>query len=131
MFLSAIFDGSARYDVMDKDIRAALKLAAAALDYPATRGIPVDRIDTHSLRIGGANALSLAGYSDRQIQKIGQWRGETFKEYVREQLSNFLAGMSASMQKTFGFMNVEGGVFHDITETVLTLPYSVAVSSVA
>ncbi len=131
MFLSAFFDGSTRYDVTDKDLRTALKLTATALDYPATRGIPVERIDTHSLRIGGANALSLAGYSDRQIQKMGRWRGETFKEYVREQLSNFSEGMSASMQKTFGFVNVEGGVFHDITETVLTLPYSVAVSAMA
>ena len=91
----------------------------------------MERIDTHSLRIGGANALSLARYSDRQIQKMGRWRGETFKEYVHEQLSNFSEGMSASMQKTFGFVNVEGGVFHNITETVLTLPYSVAVSAMA
>jgi hypothetical protein len=52
----------------------------------------------------------------------------TFKEYVREQLSNFSEGMSRSMKKTFGFVNVEGGAFHDITDTVLTLPYSVALS---
>jgi hypothetical protein len=56
---------------------------------------------------------------------------ETFKEYVREQLSNFSEGMSTSMKKTFGFVNVEGGVFHDIMATVLALPYSMAVSSAA
>ena len=39
------------------------------------------------------------------------------------------AGMSTSMQKTFGFVNVEGGAFHDVTDTILTLPYSVAVSA--
>jgi hypothetical protein len=27
------------------------------LDYPSSRGIPINRIDSHSLRIGGANAL--------------------------------------------------------------------------
>jgi hypothetical protein len=124
IFLSAVFQNGARHDITDKDIRAALKMAAAALHYPVTRGIPIDRIDTHSLRIGGANALSLAGYSDRHIQKLGRWRGETFKEYVREQLSNFSEGMSSSMQKTFSFVNVEGGVFHDVTETLITLPYS-------
>jgi hypothetical protein len=43
----------------------------------------------HSLQIGGANALSLAGYSDQQLQKMGRWRSETFKEYVCEQLSTF------------------------------------------
>ena len=124
IFLSAVFQNGARSDISDKDIRAALKLAASALNYPVTRGIPIERIDTHSLRIGGANALSLAGYSDRHIQKLGPWRGETFKEYVREQLSTFSEGMSSSMQKTFGFVNVEGGVFHDVTDTLITLPYS-------
>jgi hypothetical protein len=131
VFLSAVYNSAGRGDISDKDIRAALKMAAAALEYPLTRGIPVERVDTHSLRIGGANALSLAGYSDRHIQKLGRWRGETFKEYVREQLSNFSEGMSTSMQKTFGFVNVEGGVFHDVTETLLTLPYSNANSPAA
>ena len=83
----------------------------------------------HSLRIGEANALALAGYSDRQIQKLGRWRGATFKEYVREQLSNFSEGMSKNMKQTFGFVNVEGGVIHDITPTVLALEYHVAVSA--
>jgi hypothetical protein len=127
-FLSTVFEGDAKYDVTDKDIRQSLKAAAAVLDYPATRGIPLDRIDTHSLRIGGANALSLAGYSDRQIQKMGRWHGETFKEYVREQLSNFSAGMSTSMKRCFGFVNVEGGVYHDVTSTVLAASYNVHVS---
>ena len=75
--------------VTDKIIRQGLKMAATVLEYPERRGIPIERIDTHSLRIGGANALHLAGYSDREIQKMGRWRSETFKEYVREQLSNF------------------------------------------
>jgi hypothetical protein len=127
VFLSAVFHNNTRTNVTDKNIRAALKLAASALEYPTTCGILVDRIDTHSL--GGANALSLAYCSDRQIQKLGRWRDETFKEYVREQLSNFSEGMSTSMRKTFGFVNVEGGVFHDVMDTVLTLPYSVAVSA--
>jgi hypothetical protein len=67
-------------DITDKCIRNGLKLAATALNYPKNCGIPVERVDTHSLRIGGANALHLAGYSDREIQKMGRWRGETFKE---------------------------------------------------
>jgi hypothetical protein len=109
----------------------ALKLAAATLEYPSRRGIPIDRIDMHSLRIGGANALALTGYSDRQIQKLRHWHGAPFKEYVREQLSTFSEGMSTRMKKTFGFVNVEGGAFHDITSTVLALDYNVAVSAAA
>jgi hypothetical protein len=108
--------------VTDKDIRAALKGAAEALGYP-DRGIPIERIDTHSLRCGGANALSLAGWSDRHIQKLGRWRGETFKEYIREQLSTFSEGMSRSMKKSFGFVNVEGGAYYDVTNTVLGMEY--------
>eukprot|EP00956_Cyclotella_meneghiniana_P025446 scaffold53123_cov73-Cyclotella_meneghiniana.AAC.1 len=70
-FLSAYFEEGERFDVRDSDIRAGLKVAALALDYEGTRGIPVDKVDTHSLRIGGANALSLNGYSKEQIQKMG------------------------------------------------------------
>jgi hypothetical protein len=73
------------------------------------RGIPVDRIDTHSLRIGGANAMSLAGYSKKQIQKLGRWRGETFLEYIRESLSDFSEGMSEKMSKCVGYVSLEGG----------------------
>jgi len=41
-----------------------------------------ERVDTHSLRSGGANALALAGYTETQIQKMGRWKGATFKEYI-------------------------------------------------
>jgi hypothetical protein len=79
--LSAVWDEQGkRMDVTDKIIRRALKLAAKVLEYPQRRGIPIERVDTHSLRIGGANALHLAGYSDREIQKMGRWHGDTFKE---------------------------------------------------
>jgi hypothetical protein len=82
-FLSMYFDSDkTRRDITNEDISRALKVAATLLDYPTAWGIPVDRIDTHSLRSGGANALSLAGYSDTQIQKMGQWRGATFKGYI-------------------------------------------------
>ena len=58
-------------------------------NYPSLKGIPIKRVDTHSLRAGGANALSLAGYSDRDIKNMGHWTGETFKEYIREELYIF------------------------------------------
>ena len=63
---------------------AELKFATTALNYPFLKGIPIDILDTHSLRSGGANAISLAGYSERDIQKMGRWRGGNFKEYIRE-----------------------------------------------
>ena len=131
-WLSAYWDENGnRQDVRDINIRAALKTAGTALNYPELKGIPIDRIDTHSLRGGGANALSLAGYSDLQIQKMGRWRGETFKEYVSEQLSTFSEGMSSAMSRTFGFVNVEGGVWSDITEAIVDMEYDFPAAATA
>ena len=130
--LSAYFDAEGnRGDLKDKDIRAGLKVAAGVLDYPAARGIPIDRIDTHSLRIGGANALSLAGYKKHEIQKMGRWRGETFLEYISDSLSEFSAGMSEKMAKCFGYVSLDGGVFTDVTDTVVASEYTANVSTAA
>ena len=64
--------GATKYDVTDVDIQTALKSTAGALDYPElVKGTPINWIDTYSLRGCGANALSLSGYSDRKIQKMG------------------------------------------------------------
>jgi hypothetical protein len=64
-FLSAFFEKSARFDVTDKDIRCSLKQAAVALRYPEFNGIPIARIDTHSLRSGGANRM----FFGRDVEK--------------------------------------------------------------
>ena len=100
-------------DITGEDISKGLKMAATLLQYPSTRGIPVARIDTHSLRSGGANALALLGYSDTQIQKMGRWKGATFKEYIREELACYSAGMSTNMKCNFKFVNVSGNAYHD------------------
>jgi hypothetical protein len=94
------------------------KEAVTALEYPETRGIPIDRVDTHSLRGGGANALSLNGYSDTQIQKLGRWRGQSFKEYIRDELHSFATGMSKSMRKLFGYVVVSGGAMTELSAEV-------------
>ena len=124
-----IWLGEAKYDVIDADIRTAVKLAAGALNYPELKGFPINRIDTHSLRDSGANALSLSGYSDREIQKMGRWKSDTFKEYINDQLSDFLKGTSKSTKKVFNFINIEGGVYHDITKTMVNGPYSTHVNA--
>ena len=98
-----------------------LKAAATALEYPSTRGIPIDWVDTHSLRGGGANALSLNGYSDTQIQKLGRWWGATFKEYIRNKLHSFVSGMSKAMKKLFGYMVVSGGSVTEMRDDLETL----------
>jgi hypothetical protein len=103
----------------------AIKLAAGMLQYPSTKGIPIQRINTHSLRSGGANALALSGYSDTQIQKMGRWRSTTFREYIREELACFSKGMSRKMKQKFNFVNIAGNAFHDITDELVLQEYTV------
>ena len=50
--------------ITNEDASKALKVVATVLEYPTAKGILIDRIDTHLLRSGSANALSLSGYSD-------------------------------------------------------------------
>jgi hypothetical protein len=106
-------------------------MAAAALDYPSLKGIPIDRIDTHSLRSGGAKALALSGYSDMQIQKMGRWKGTTFKEYFREELACFSTGISTATKAKFGFVNVMGSAFHDITSLAIASDYHITTAMAA
>ena len=120
-----------RKDVTNQNISDALKAAARSLDYELLKGISANDVDSHSLRGGGAQSLFLNGYSDTQIQKMGRWRGETFKEYIREQLNSFSEGMSRSMKKCFNFVNVDNGVWTDITEATILKSYSVNKSAAA
>jgi hypothetical protein len=55
---------------------------------------------------------------------MGRWRGETFLEYIRESLCSFSEGMSEKMKKNFGFVSLEGGVYNDVTETILDSEYN-------
>jgi hypothetical protein len=114
-------DDGVCHQVTDKDVRSALKWAATVLEYPETRGIPIERVDTHSLRGGGANALSLNGYSDTEIQKLGRWKGESFKEYIREELASFSKGMSKAMKKVLNYVVVSGGTYHELSEDLQAL----------
>jgi hypothetical protein len=111
--------------VTSEHMTRALKLAAAMLHYPSHKGMPITRINTHSLRSGGANVLALAGYTDTQIQKMGRWRGATFKEYIRNELACFAAGMTKDMKRRFHFVHISGNAFNDITDEMVLAEYSV------
>ena len=95
-YLSTYYTVDGRKDITNQNISDALKAAAKSLDYELLKGISVNSVDLHSLRGGGAQSLFLNGYSDTQIQKMGRWRGETFKEYIRYQLNTFWKGCPAA-----------------------------------
>lgn len=117
--------------VINKDIREAVKLAATALDYEGTRGTPIKLINTHSLRIGGACALALGGFTDTQIMKMGRWRSGAFREYVRENLSNYAEGMSKAMKKCHYFVNIDSGTYTDVSSICEKTAYGEPVVAVA
>ena len=123
-------DGT-RYDVTGEDISKGLKMVATLLHYPTTRGIPIKCIDTHSPCSGGTNALALSGYSNRQIQKMGRWKGATFKEYICEEPACYSVGMSTNMKRTFKFVNVSGNAYNDITATCIKEDYNINPSGAA
>ena len=105
-YLSAYWmEGKRKYLNAD-NMSAALKFTTTTLNYPSLKVIPIDRVDTRSLRSGVADSLLLAGYSDRDINKMGRWRGGTFKEYIREELHCFVEGMSTAMKQDFKFGNI-------------------------
>ena len=49
----------------------------------ASVGLPTDKYAVHSLRIGGATAMYLAGVPAEVIMAIGQWRSDVFRDYIR------------------------------------------------
>ena len=99
--MSAYWVEGKRKDLNAENMSAALKFATTALNYQFLKVIQIDRVDTHSLRSGGAIVLLLAGYIYRDIQKMGIWRGGNFKEDIREELHCFAEGMLTAMKQDF------------------------------
>ena len=110
-YLSAYWVGGRIKYINAENIIAALKFATTVLNYLSLKEITIDIIDTHSLRSGGSNAISFTGYSDIDIQKMGKWRGETFKEYIREELIFFAEVMLTAMKQEFKCFFITGGAY--------------------
>ena len=83
-YLCTFFDKVGQGFITNDDISYGVKFAATALKYPSARGIPIDRIDTHSLQAGGACAMALQGYKPMEICKMGRWapKSTSFLEYI-------------------------------------------------
>ena len=68
-----------RKDINAENMSAALKFATTALNYLSLKGIPIDRVDTHSFGSGGENTLPLAVYRDRDIKKWEDGEGKILR----------------------------------------------------
>ncbi len=75
--------------------------------------------------------MALSGYSDTQIQKMGHWKGATFKEYIQEELACYSVGMTTNMKRIFKFFNVSGNAYHDITTKCVEEDYNANCAAVA
>ena len=69
--------------------------------------------------------MALSGYSNTQIQKMGRWKGATFKEYIREELACYSTGMSSRMKQNFKFVNIAGNAYNDVTGRCLEEDYNI------
>ena len=60
---------------------------------------------------------------------MGRWRGETFKEYIREELHCFAEGMLTAMKQDFKCFKIAGGALSklvDVTRTTVVSYYQPA-----
>ena len=60
---------------------------------------------------------------------MGRRRGETFKDYIREELHCFAEGMLTAMKQDFKFFNIAGRAYIklvDVTRTTVVSDYNTA-----
>ena len=53
---------------------------ASSLSHSSLSSLP---IKSHSFRIGAATHAAAVGYTDAQIQKMGRWKSNAFRKYIR------------------------------------------------
>ena len=51
---------------------------------------------------------------------MGIWRGETVKEYVREEFHCFAEGMSTAIKQDFKIFNIDGGAYSELVDITIT-----------
>ena len=127
IYLSAYWVGGKRKDLTAYNMSTALKFASTALNYPYLKRILVSRMDTNSLRGGGANVLSLVGYRNRDIQKLGYGEGK----HLRSTYSRNYIVLTA-MNQYFKYFNISGREYSDlvgVTRTTVVIDYQLAAES--
>jgi hypothetical protein len=91
--------------VSAKEIRTAVRIGAAA-DNLEDSGYDLSRIGSHSLRVGGAVRLKIAGYDSDMIKKLGRWSSDTYLRYIQSQIVQLTVGVAANMARLLRFTNV-------------------------
>ena len=63
-------------------------------------GLDPRRISSHSLRIGGATAMTAAGMSEYDIKQMGGWKSDVFLDYARNTTQLFERARRALAKRT-------------------------------
>ena len=84
--------------VQRKHLEGWVKLAARA------SGMPHHRINTHSLRMGGASAMYAATRDLDQVRRWGRWRGRAADLYVFETTENLRRDAAQMVLAGDGFL---------------------------
>ena len=74
---------------------------------------------SHSFRVGAASAASASGMSDHMIQKLGRWRSEAFKAYIKPTKQTLTSSSKAMAQrhwfcKSFKYFNHHMYCLHEL-----------------
>jgi hypothetical protein len=83
------FFASQGFTLTHSRMQAAIKAIASQYGFNSSR------FGTHSLRIGGATALAVAGTPHHIIQQFGRWKSNQFLKYIRRSLSDMELGIQA------------------------------------
>lgn len=87
------------HPVQRKHVERWVKLAARAA------AMPVDRVNTHSLRMGGASATYAATRDLDTVRRWGRWRGRAADLYVFEAASNMRRDAQRMVDAGRGFLS--------------------------
>ena len=82
-------------------VRATTKILELEL-----QAIDLDLVRAHSLRAEGAMPLTLHGYDDNTIMKMGRWKSIKFWQYIHNQIAHLSKDISQKMSMALPFFNL-------------------------
>jgi hypothetical protein len=108
--LSTYYDLAAfPQQIKPADVNKCLKSTVISLGLERY-GITRELVSSHSLRAGGAMAMSLNGIDPIVIKKQGRWSSNTFMQYIHEQIGAFTAGVAVRMSRYIPYHNMDPSV---------------------
>ena len=93
-------------------MKSLIRLAVSLIG-EATSGFGPDDVGTHSIRNSFAMFLYLKRVGDSRIMLQGRWRSLAFMDYIRPQVDEFSAGLSALMTQVNDFYTVPDNIYRD------------------